>query len=219
MLPEILPQILVTLSPVEIGVGQNLVGELRKGEERFLGYFLIAWLYKVPLATQLVIVCALAGFFWQIRRARPRLEELFLLVPVVFLALYFNLVFRTQIGIRFTLVLFPLLYVFCGRLLQGGVPRASWKKAVSGLLLGYLLGSVILDAAPPDIFLVPRLSTRKPNRKAQPMARRPTPSVPSPTVLSVPNAQSEREFLRHAKAVWREACAKTKGTVRRGRPG
>ncbi len=50
------------------------------------------------------------------------------------------------------------------------------------------------------------------------MARRATPSVLSTDVLSVPNAQSEREFLRHAKAVWREARAKTKGTVRRGRP-
>lgn len=94
-----------------------------RGERRerggFRGYYLWAWAYKVPLATQLALAAALL-VAWR-RRARHawRRDEAFLLLPPTFLALHLNLFFAAQMGVRYSLMLFPPLYVFCGSLLAG----------------------------------------------------------------------------------------------------
>ncbi len=113
------------------GVGYGriyLLGQLRSGEG-FKGYYLVASLLKVPIASQLVVLISLVAF--AIRRQRRLLflsNELFLLLPVAFFVVYFNFFFAAQIGFRHYLVIVPLLYVFAGSLFQdwsGFRPRAA----------------------------------------------------------------------------------------------
>jgi 4-amino-4-deoxy-L-arabinose transferase-like glycosyltransferase len=94
-----------------------------RGERResggFRGYYLWAWAYKVPLATQLAVAAALV-VAWRRRRRHPwRRDEAFLLLPPLLFALHLNLLFAAQMGVRYSLMLFPPLYVFCGSLLAG----------------------------------------------------------------------------------------------------
>lgn len=119
-----------------------LLEELRSGEG-FSGYYLLAYLFKVPIATQIIVILAVVVFIIG-RNKRQFLEnELFLVGPIVFFSIYFNFYFRAQIGIRFILVIFPFLYIFCGSLLKNWQPLNSWKRSVVGLLLIYLIGSVL----------------------------------------------------------------------------
>ena len=83
----------------------------------FPGYYIIASLLKVPIATQIFLTLAFIMYFThKDRRSNLRINESFLLIPFLFFTIYFNFFFNTQIGIRYYLPIFPLLYVFSGNL-------------------------------------------------------------------------------------------------------
>ncbi len=110
-----------------------LLGHLRRGQG-FPGYYLAAYLFKEPIASQIVFLIALIVYLsrWKYRRFPD--DELFLLGPLLFFTLFFNLLDRAQIGIRFFLVAFPFIFAFSGRLMSGW-RDFRWKKwlAVSAL--------------------------------------------------------------------------------------
>jgi hypothetical protein len=86
----------------------------------FPGYYFYAAFFKVPIATQIIFLVALFGYFS--RRGQPaarglRREEIFLLVPILVYWIYFNFFFNAQIGIRHVLPVFTLATIFCGRFL------------------------------------------------------------------------------------------------------
>ncbi len=119
-----------------------LFGNTRFGQG-FPGYYLVASLLKVPLTTQIIIITALVVYFSDRQRRKSFLKnEWFLLWLVFFYTIYFNFFYKSQIGIRYYLVVFPLLYVFAGNLFT------NWSKftrtqAITCLALGiFLLGSV-----------------------------------------------------------------------------
>jgi len=98
----------------------------------FPGYYFIASLLKVPLATQAILLFAFISYFTrQERRINFRINEMFLLIPVLFFAVYFNFFFNTQIGIRYYLPVFPLLYIFAGSLFVGWGNFSLLKKLSS----------------------------------------------------------------------------------------
>ena len=112
--------------------------------EGFAGYYFIASLLKIPIATQLVIWASLAVYFWdKKRRQRLLKDEIFLLLPVLFYTIYFNFFYNAQLGIRFYLIVFPLLYVFAGTLFQNWWEFSSKRKAAAYVLGVYLLVSVL----------------------------------------------------------------------------
>lgn len=118
-----------------------LLGELRQAEG-FPHYFAVAALFKVPIAILILLAAALVG--WLRRRGdwRLRRRELFLLIPALTYGLYFSLFFRAQIGIRFLLVVFPVLLVFASRTVRSWERlsrRARWGMAG---LAAYLVVSV-----------------------------------------------------------------------------
>jgi len=119
-----------------------LLGELR-GENGFAGYYVIAYALKTPLAMQGVFVLAMVGLLKKWHWTRVIRREQFLLVPIVVFGLYFNLLFRAQIGLRFLLMMFPLMHVLSGGLLQGfrrwGVPR----RLVLGAGMAWIAVSVL----------------------------------------------------------------------------
>lgn len=122
------------------GVGYIwLLGELRGGKG-FFGYFFWVWLLKVPLGTQALLVAALVAYLASERRRRFLDDEVFLLVPAGFFLSYFFLLSQAQWGIRFLLLVFPLLYVFAGGLLAGA---AAWPRRARVAVLGTALASAV----------------------------------------------------------------------------
>jgi hypothetical protein len=125
-------------------------------------------LYKVPLPTLLLWLLGLGSIFQSIFRStvqhnrgsspsadrgmakgEARADEMALLAgewvllcPLLFFTVYFNFFYRAQIGLRFFLVVFPLLCVLSGRLVRHwtAVPRAA-RLALAGAGL-YLAASV-----------------------------------------------------------------------------
>ena len=75
------------------------------------------------------------GTFWR--------NEIFLLLPVVFFTVYFNFFYNAQIGIRYYLVVFPLLFVFTGSQFMNWNRFLPWQKTLSIGLMAYLVVSVL----------------------------------------------------------------------------
>ena len=124
-----------------------LLGKIqRTNSEEFVGfkgYYWIASLFKVPLATQLCLLISLFYYFLKRRDYAFLSNELYLLLPACAYSLYFNFLHKTQIGIRHTLVVLPFLYVLSGNFFE------DWKDftrktqiALSALGL-YLIVSVL----------------------------------------------------------------------------
>ncbi len=107
-----------------------LLGELRE-DRAFPGYYFYAFLYKVPLATQFLLLAAGLAYVASVRRFDVLRNEAALAVPVLFFTIYFNFFYRAQIGIRYFLINMPLLYVLCGSLLAHG--RRLPRRAVFAL--------------------------------------------------------------------------------------
>ena len=105
----------------------------------FRSYFLWAFLIKVPVATQLILLLALG--LWASGRLRAPGAEDCLLVPVIVLLLYFSLFFRLGIGIRYILPVLPFLFVFAGRvavLRPSSQAQARWQPVLLGALTLWL---------------------------------------------------------------------------------
>ena len=120
-----------------------LLGNLKAGEG-FKGYYFIASLLKVPIATQLVLIASIVFYFVnQKRRQTFFVNEQFLLVPVLFFTIYFNFFYNAQIGIRFYLIIFPLLYIFTGGLFKDWNQYSKSVRSIFLILTLYLIASVL----------------------------------------------------------------------------
>jgi len=98
---------------------------------------------KTPIGTQIILLLALVAYFMhKERRANLMVHEIFLLIPVLFFTVYFNFFFNTQIGIRYYLPVFPLLYVFAGNLFIGWGKFSIRQKTASLALIMYIFVSV-----------------------------------------------------------------------------
>lgn len=114
------------------------LGELRRGEG-FIGYYIVAFLLKEPISTQLIIILAFGVFCVNaVRRSNFWHREFFLFIPIIFYTLYFNFFYNSQIGIRYYLVVFPLLHVFAGSLFSDWQSFSLSKKNISRLAIVYL---------------------------------------------------------------------------------
>jgi hypothetical protein len=110
----------------------------------FPGYYFYAAFFKVPIATQIIFLVALFGYFS--RRGQPaarrlRREEIFLLVPILFYWVYFNFFFKAQIGIRHVLPVFALATIFCGRFLAA--PESKLRRYTAVILVIWTAASAL----------------------------------------------------------------------------
>jgi len=119
-----------------------MLGELRRGEN-FIGYFVFASLLKMPIATQAIVLLTFGVYLVNHKKHDFFGNEIFLFVPLLIFFLYFNTIFRAQIGIRFYLVIYPLLYVFCGSLVRDWRNFRPGAKFTMGALVVYLICSVL----------------------------------------------------------------------------
>jgi hypothetical protein len=121
------------------GAKVYLLGEFGKdgvAGRRFPEYFPVAWLYKEPIATQVLLLLALAAYALRWRRFDFRRNEWPLVSAVAFFTWYFIFVYNFQVGFRHALVVHPLLFVLAGSLLRdpGDLSRGA-RVALGGLLV------------------------------------------------------------------------------------
>lgn len=118
-----------------------LLGELRN--KPFLGYYFVAFLYKVPIAIQVIFLSAIVRYMRGPRRQHFLHNELFLIGPVIFFSIYFNVFNHAQLGLRYFLLTFPFIFIFSGNLLVGW--RKFTRKQAIPLTIGlaYLILSVL----------------------------------------------------------------------------
>jgi hypothetical protein len=110
----------------------------------FPGYYFYAAFFKVPIATQIIFLVALFGYFSRRGQAGAqglRREEIFLLVPILFYWIYLNFFFNAQIGIRYVLPVFALATIFCGRFLAA--PESRCRRYVAVVLVGWAAASAL----------------------------------------------------------------------------
>lgn len=119
-----------------------LLGQLRQGEG-FPGYYLWASLYKWPIATLLVIGAAVVVLIARRRQLAFLRNEAVLYWPILFFMVYFNFFYRAQIGIRYVLVVVPLLYVLSGSLVAEGTTLTRPMKGALTTAIGALILSVL----------------------------------------------------------------------------
>jgi hypothetical protein len=105
----------------------------------FKTYYLIALLYKMPIATQLLIVLAAVGLLRSGSRHGFWRAEAFLIVPCLVFVAVFSLG-NAQAGLRYILMTLPLLFVFASSVMTYW-PRSHARDLVIVGLIGYLLVS------------------------------------------------------------------------------
>ena len=120
-----------------------LMGQIAPKDHGFTGYYLYAFMLKVPIAIQILILAALISYLRKRKKFSFKRDESFMLIPVAALFLFMNLVDKRNIGIRHILMLFPLLFVFMGSLYKGKgwSGLGIYKKAGTALLIAYLIAS------------------------------------------------------------------------------
>ena len=111
---------------------------IENGQKKgFKSYYLVALLYKVPLATQITVLLATLGVFLYRAPRQFWQAEAFLIVPAVVFVAVFSFS-HAQIGVRYILMIFPLLFVFASRIMVRWSRSGRYQVGV-GVLLGYLL--------------------------------------------------------------------------------
>jgi hypothetical protein len=127
------------------GIGYGLIYFFGKLQDAgFPGYYIVASIYKEPVTTQLFTIAASVVYFYdKDKRENFWRHEIFLLLPVLFFSIYFNFFYNAQIGIRYYLVVFPLLFVFTGSLFSNWSEFLPQQKLLSTGLMLYLAVSVL----------------------------------------------------------------------------
>jgi len=114
-----------------------LLGRFRVGG--FWYYFLVAFLVKTPLPTLGVVVLS-AAFRSRLPSSRP-LDDAFLLVPVVVFVVVTSAL-ADNLGIRYLLPVYPLLFVFGSRVWPLFARRRAWGIAGAVLVSWYAVSAV-----------------------------------------------------------------------------
>ncbi|NET13004.1 MAG: hypothetical protein F6K08_09150 [Okeania sp. SIO1H6] len=116
---------------------------LENGEMKgFKEYFIIAFLYKVPIATQLLLFMAVVSLLRYRHRMNFWQNEAFLIIPSLFFFIAFSFT-TAQIGIRYILMIFPFLFVFSSRLAVAWTALRNRYRIFVTSLVAYLLISNI----------------------------------------------------------------------------
>lgn len=107
----------------------------------FWYYYFVTLLFKTPIP---VLVFSAWAVYVLVKKNTFRsfaANELFLLAPVVYFVLLMSFLYKTQVGVRHILFVYPLLHIFSGIIFKQGLTiRKQW---IAGLLSLFLLVSVM----------------------------------------------------------------------------
>lgn len=128
----------------DIGVGGRTAFLFGKfSAHGWFHYFLAAMLVKTPIPSLILTLLALVLL---VRRRRMRFEEYCVLIPAVFF-LTVGSASRLQLGIRYILLVYPLLFIFVGGMVAGLLAARPFLKRPAPvvmimLLLWYCVGTL-----------------------------------------------------------------------------
>jgi 4-amino-4-deoxy-L-arabinose transferase-like glycosyltransferase len=123
-----------------------LLGSLRRGNDPdfqgFWSYYVVAWLFKEPIALQFLFFLGLVHV-WRRRTARDYLpgEGLLLTFSICFV-LALSVLSKAQIGIRHILPVLAVEIVFAGAAFSGWSTFSSRRKRLMGVLVTWLAVSM-----------------------------------------------------------------------------
>jgi len=120
-----------------------LLGETRPASHPFPSYYLVAYVFKEPLALQVLLA---AGLFCIMRRRDLRsflMHEWFLIAPIIVLLVVLSFFNGAQIGIRHILPVLALTLVLAGSAFQRWPVLSFRKKMCLALLIVWLAVSVL----------------------------------------------------------------------------
>lgn len=84
----------------------------------FWYYYIVALFFKVPIALLLLWVGSLVSFLFRFTRETFFRNDIFLLLPALYFLIYMNAFYSTQVGIRHVMIIFPLLFIFSGKIIS-----------------------------------------------------------------------------------------------------
>jgi len=117
-----------------------LMGELSKTGWWY--YFVIAFLIKVPVAVQLILLASVVSLWW---RRSPWLDEAWLIVPPIVFLGFFSFIGRVNIGLRYILPGFPFLWVFASKIASvRGRAGAIFRVATLALFVWLAISCVMI---------------------------------------------------------------------------
>ncbi|CAN5327840.1 hypothetical protein BH11BAC5_BH11BAC5_42630 [soil metagenome] len=93
-------------------LGQAITGQ------RIWYYYSICFLYKLPVPFLIIFFTTLTVYLIYFKRFRFMHHEIFLLLPAAFIFISFSLLNTMYLGIKNVLFLMPLLFIFCGSLVN-----------------------------------------------------------------------------------------------------
>lgn len=106
----------------------------------FKSYFFYVFLYKVPIAMQIILFLALFKYIFKIKSFSFFRNEVFLFVPITFYMIYLNFLLHAQLGIRYLLPVLPLIHTFSGSLFMNWKEwRLAYKFIIFGLIMFYVV--------------------------------------------------------------------------------
>jgi 4-amino-4-deoxy-L-arabinose transferase-like glycosyltransferase len=105
-------------------------------------YFPIALALKTPLALFALLV--IAAFLARTYIKKNPLDELGLMAATILILVFFTFFCTAQIGVRYLLPIFPLLYVFAGKVASHRPHRwaGRYRAGILGLVLWFVVSSV-----------------------------------------------------------------------------
>jgi len=116
-----------------------LLGEQRTGTG-FWYYYLVVFVFKTPLAALLILIGAVIFLFVRKKKEGHPSTMLFLLGLIFYFLLQLGIQNNVQIGIRHALMVYPLLYVLCGFIVNTSFYQKR-RKLLNPLLIVYSLAT------------------------------------------------------------------------------
>jgi hypothetical protein len=106
----------------------------------FWYYYFVVLFFKAPIPILLLWVGSIFLSFKNFRKDLFFRNDVFFILPVLFFLIYMNLFYTTQIGVRHIMIVFPLLFILSGKLIEKLFEGK--KQFILYIFLAYQLVSV-----------------------------------------------------------------------------
>lgn len=93
-----------------------LLGKVAARGEGFKTYYLIVWLFKIPIGLQILFYTAITYYLYKNSRRKMSILKdklfLFFLLPAVYFFVLLSFVLKAQLGVRYFLICLPFIIIF-----------------------------------------------------------------------------------------------------------
>jgi hypothetical protein len=109
----------------------------------FPAYYIVASFFKVPISILALLCLSLWDWVRSFRMEEFVNRDMYLIIPALIYSVYFNFLYKAQIGIRFLLIIFPILIIFSTRIFRHWKNFSRGARIIAGLAGCYLIISVV----------------------------------------------------------------------------